>query len=101
MTYIASDPKQVKSKADKKQLREDQQEGDLKWLLDQPQFRRFLWSLIHERCQILRSAASGDAGTQNRDLGRQSVGLELWTLIEAVDPKLIPRMMIEYSESVT
>jgi len=77
----------------------DQQADDLKALLAQPAFRRYVWRLIGERCKLLESPGSNNGSVQSANVGRQDVGRELWAEIEAVDPRLIPQMMIEHFEA--
>jgi hypothetical protein len=82
---------------EKRQL--EQQAEDLKALLEQPAFRRYLWRLIGERCKLLESPGSNNGSVQSWNVGRQDVGRELWAEIEAVDPLIIPKMMVETYEA--
>jgi hypothetical protein len=94
-----NDPASVgRAKArEKRQL--EQQAEDLKSLLDLVTFRRYLWRLIGERCKLLESPGSNNGSVQSCNVGRQDVGRELWAEIEAVDPALIPQMMLEHLEA--
>lgn len=82
---------------EKRQL--EQQEADLKALLELPAFRRYVWRLIGERCGLLTSPGSNNGSIQSANVGRQDVGRELWSEIEAADPLVIPKMMIEHYEA--
>lgn len=98
--FNAADPKQVKKRTDSAKLRKENQDGDLKWLLDQPQFRRYIWRHMNETCKVVgKSAFSPNGSLQSHDLGMQDVGSALWVEIEAIDPLMIPKMMIEWHEA--
>lgn len=97
--YNAADPRQVKKRADKAKKAAERNDDDLAKLLGQPEFRRFVWSLICERCQIFQSPFNPNGSTQSVNIGRQGVGLELLAEIERVDARLVPQMMIEYAEA--
>lgn len=98
--FRANDPEQVKKRQQKSERIRKAQDDDLSELLKLPGFRRFLWHLIHERCQVMQSPFSPNGSTQTLNIGRQDVGRELWALIERADPAMIPRMMVEYQESL-
>lgn len=77
----------------------EQQVNDLKALLEMPAFRRFVWRLIGERCKLLESPGANNGSVQSVNVGRQDVGRELWVELEAIDPLVIPKMMVEYFEA--
>jgi hypothetical protein len=58
-----------------------------------------MWRLIGERCKLLESPGSNNGSIQSANVGRGDVGRELWAEIEAVDPTLIPKMMLEHYEA--
>lgn len=87
-----------RAKAREKRVLELQAE-DLKALLELPQFRRYVWRLIGERCGLLTSPGSNNGSIQSANVGRQDVGRELWSEIEAADPLVIPKMMVEHYEA--
>lgn len=98
--YRANDPQQVKKRQQKLDRIAEQQQADLRRLLEFIEFRRFMWQLICERCQVMQSPFSPNGSTQTLNIGRQDVGRELWAMLERTDPAVIPRMMIEYQESL-
>ena len=95
-----SDPVQVGRAKAREKLQLERQADDLRQLLELPAFRRYMWRLIGERCGILASPASSNGSLQSWNVGRQDVGRELWAEIEAVDPLLIPKMMLEHHEAL-
>lgn len=97
--FQANDPAQVKKKVDKAKFRREQQEADLKTLLGLAEFRRYIWRHINETCGVMQSPASSNGTIQSGNIGMGDVGRRLWTEIEAVDPMVIPKMMIEYHEA--
>jgi hypothetical protein len=97
--YRANDPKQVEGKKSKLERARKRQEDDFRKLLSQIEFRRWLWTLMNERCQIMVTPYSSNGSAMSHAAGRGDIGRELWAAIEAVDPKLIPQMMLEYAES--
>lgn len=95
----AANEKQVESAKAREKRVLDQQANDLKTLLGLPAFRRYVWRLIGERCKLLESPGSNNGSIQSANVGRSDVGRELWAEIEAVDPLLIPKMMVETFEA--
>lgn len=98
--FRANDPAQVKKRQQKSERIAEHQQADLRKLLEQIEFRRFMWQLICERCQVMQSPFSPNGSTQTLNIGRQDVARELWAMLERADPSVIPRMMIEYQESL-
>jgi hypothetical protein len=98
--YQANDPKQVESKKRKAARIAEQQSADLKLLLTQTEFRRFIWRHVHETCGLLRDPFTANGSVQTYNIGMQAVARILWTEIEAADPEVIPKMMLEYAESL-
>jgi hypothetical protein len=78
----------------------ERQAEELKSLLELPAFRRYMWRLIGERCRLLESPGSNNGSIQSANVGRGDVARELWAEIEAIDPLLIPKMMVEHFESL-
>ncbi len=96
--YNAADPKKVKRREDKAKRERDSSDDDLKALLQLPQFRRFLWRHICGDCQIFQTQFSPNGSLFAHNTGRQSIGLEMLSRVEKIDPALIPQMMMEYAE---
>src|SRR5687768_5046676 len=96
----AADPKSVASAKRKESDRLEQQQLDLKALLKLPEFRRYVWRLIGERCRLMESPGSANGSIQSCNVGRGDVGRELWAEIEQVDPLVIPQMMVEHFEAL-
>lgn len=99
-TYNAADPKQVKERTRKADRQQEHRDDDLRELLKLAAFRRFIWHLICERCQIYTSPFHPNGSTQTLNIGRRDVGLELFATIERIDAALIPQLMNEYRESL-
>lgn len=97
--YSPANPKQVKKRTAEAKRAAERADEDLRELLATPAFRRFIWVLICERCQMFRTPFNPNGSVLNLNVGRQEVGRELFAAIERIDPKLIPQMMIEYSEA--
>lgn len=98
--FRANDPAQVGKRQQKAKLVRENQDADLRTLLTMPEFRRFMWNLIHERCQVMQTPFSPNGSTQTLNIGRSDVGRELWAAIERIDPAVIPKMMVEYRQSL-
>lgn len=99
-TFNAADPAQVKKRQRSAKDQLDQQRDDLRMLLATPEFRRYVWRLIGERCKLLESPGSNNGSIQSANVGRQDVGRELWVEIESVEPLAIPAMMTEHFEAL-
>lgn len=97
--FNSADPAQVKERERSAKDQLKQQQADLRMLLATPEFRRFIWRLIGERCMLLQSPGSNNGSIQSANVGRQDVGRELWVEIESVEPLAIPRMMQEHHEA--
>ncbi len=98
-TYNAANARQVKKRAEAAKLALEKREAEFAELLALPAFRRFLWHHICVRCQIFQSPFNPNGSIQTLNVGRQQVGHELFAEIEKIDPKIIPAMMVEYSQS--
>lgn len=99
MSYNAADPAQVKRAQQKSKDAQDQKRSDLKALLQLPEFRRFIWEVIHEKCKLMVSPFSTNGSAMTHAVGMQELAKQLWTDIEAVEPLAIPKMMTEYYQS--
>jgi hypothetical protein len=95
----ASDPKAVAKAKRKAEEAIEQQRLDLQGLLKLPEFRRYVWRLIGERCKFLESPGSSNGSVQSVNIGRQDVAREVWAEIELADPLAIPTMMRETFEA--
>lgn len=98
--YNAADEKQVRERKRTAKDIQDQQRDDLRRLLDLPEFRRYIWRLIGERCKLLESPGSANGSIQSVNIGRGDVGREIWAEVEATDPLAIPMMMREHHEAM-
>lgn len=98
-THNAANEAQVKKRQQKAKDVAEQQQADLKALLQLAEFRRYVWRLIGERCGLLVSPGSNNGTIQSWNIGRSDVARELWAEIEAVDPLAIPQMMRETWEA--
>lgn len=98
--FNAADPKQVQKREKKAKRQQEDRDADLKELLQLPSFRRWIWNLACDRCQLFQSPFNPNGSTQTLNIGRQDVGRELLAEIERIDPKLVPQIMTEYAESL-
>ena len=98
-TYRANDPQQVETRKQKLQRIADQQQADLQALLQQPEFRRFIWRHMNETAGLLRDPFTSNGSVQTYNIGMQAVARILWAEIEKADAGIIPQMMREYAES--
>lgn len=98
-----ADPKKVKAKADKSKRQQDNRDEDFRWLLAQPQFRRWVWHVIHhtDYCALMQTPWNPNGSTQTLNIGMQEIGRKLHANIERIDARLIPQMMLEYHEAQT
>lgn len=97
--FNAADPKQVKKRTDKAKQRKEQQDKDLKELLELPAFRRYIWRHINETCGVMRDPFSPNGSILNLNVGMQSVGRVMWAEVDQVEAKLIPQIMVEFAEA--
>lgn len=66
--------------------RDKQNKGDLQFLLDRPEFRRFFWRVIQTAGIFARTTDGSDGRNLAFDEGRRSLGLELLEMAEAAQP---------------
>lgn len=99
--YNAADPKQVKKRTDAEKRRNDQLDADLTKLLSMPEFRRYVWRHMHETCGLMQSSFSTNGTIQTANIAKQDVAKALWAEMEASDPKVIPKMMLEWREFIS
>lgn len=100
-TFNAGSVKQVKERNRKIDLRQQQTDQDLRDLLNNPQFRRYIWQVINEKCGLMRTPFNPNGTNQTYFIGRQDVGRELWAELARIDPKVIPQMMLEHHQAQT
>jgi hypothetical protein len=97
--YRANDPRQVNKRKEKAKTEREKQIDELRDLLHNEAFRRYIWRHINETCGVMRSAFSPNGSTQTLNIGMQDAGRRMWAEIEEADPKAIPLMMCEYAEA--
>lgn len=73
-TDLAGEEEREKESAEEKRVRELQEAADLRWLMRQRPFRRFMWKLLDE-CGVYRTSFSRDALVMALLEGRRDVGL--------------------------
>lgn len=95
----AADEKSVREKQRTDKEKREQEQAELKELLQLPAFRRYVWRHINVTCGLLKSASSPNGSVQSQNIGMQDVGRILWIEIEGIDPLLIPQIMTEYHEA--
>lgn len=97
--FNAADTAQVNARKRTAKESADRNQADLRTLLKQPEFRRYIWRHMNETCGLLRSASNPNGSVQSTNLGMQDVARVLWAEIEAADAMAIPAIMVEYHES--
>ncbi len=97
--FQAGDPEQVRKRERKYDDQRAQEIDELRYLLKQPEFRRFIWRHINATCGLLRSPFSPNGNTQTLNIGMQDVGRQLWAELEEAAAKSIPLLMAEYTEA--
>lgn len=97
--YRANDPQAVKKRQTKAKTAHELQVDEIRALLKNESFRRFVWRYINETCGVMRSPFSPNGSTQTLNIGMQDAGRKLWAEIEEADPNAIPLMMCEYAEA--
>ena len=98
--YRANDPAQLKKRRDRDKFSKEQRDKDLAELLAMPQFRRYVWGLMYERCGLMQEPFNPNGSVQSYNAGMQAVAKMLWVEIESVNPKLIPQMMLEHQAMI-
>lgn len=98
-TPNAADPEQVKDRKRTAKQQADLQAADLRVLLAMPEFRRYAWRHMTDTCGLLQSSASPNGSVQSINIGMQDVARKLWAEIEAIDPLVIPQMMVEHHKA--
>lgn len=78
-------------------IRQDQSTLDLDAVLQTPQGRRVLLSIL-ERCGLYRGAFTGEADATSFRLGEQNIGLWLIAQIEHVGPTEYPKLLLEAAQ---
>lgn len=78
----------------KKRARRAAELEDVKWLLQSPQGRRFIWRLL-EKAGIYRSTFTGSAPHDAFAEGIRSVGLMVIADVFAADPDAYTKMLKE------
>lgn len=58
--------------------------------------RVIFWML--EQCAIYRDPFSGDDAATNYTIGRQAAGRMLISMLESIDPRLYPRLLLDIAE---
>ncbi|WP_338505148.1 hypothetical protein VRC35_11235 [Erwinia aphidicola] len=75
----------------------EQQEDDLRFVMQAPQGRRFVWGLL-SGAGVFQSSFTGDNNATNFNEGRRSEGLRLFTAVMATCPDLYLTMANEASK---
>jgi hypothetical protein len=72
--YNTDNPVHVKERKTKAQLTRQQELEDLRLLMTDQRFRRFMWQLL-SRCRIYQLSYTGDAALTNFNEGMRQIGL--------------------------
>ena len=88
------DQKQVKKAKKKQKLQNQIEREELKALLKDPTFRRFLWRFM-ERCGIYHTTFTGESLSSAFEEGKRQIGLWTVTEIFSADVRAYGLMMAE------
>ena len=66
-------------------------------LLSTEEGKRVVFWLL-EMAGVYRDAFSGDAAATNYTLGQQSIGRRILTELNAIDPRIYPRLLLDIAE---
>jgi hypothetical protein len=91
--YDAGDIAAVSKKKSKKELIQEREEAELKWVLSDPKGRAVMWRLV-ARCGVYQDSFTGNSTTFYKE-GRRSVGLETIVEIDHTDKNAYATMRIE------
>ena len=81
----AVDKQDIKENEQHRKMREQQLKADMLLLCKQPAFLRFYGHLLHES-KFMGACFDTNGSWTNFNLGRRELGLELFGLIESVNP---------------
>lgn len=81
----SADESQVKAREQLQKNSREQAIADMKHMLSQPQFRRFMGSIIRD-CRLYRTSFTGNNSEMYYLEGQRSIGLKLKDLIDASEP---------------
>lgn len=73
-TYDADNPEHVKERKSSARLVRQQELDDLRLLMTDARFRRFMWQLL-SRCRIYQLSYTGDAAQTHFHEGMRQIGL--------------------------
>lgn len=96
VTANAADAGQVKEARRRERDQLKQETDDLRWLLDQPQFRRFVWRYLGW-CRVFESIFEQSSKIYF-NAGVQDVGHKLMAEVTAASPEAFLQMMQENKE---
>lgn len=70
-----------------------------KAVLDTPQGKRVLFWVL-EQAAIYRDAYSGESAPTNYMLGQQAIGRRLIGVLDEIDPRAYPRLLLEVADLI-
>ena len=92
MTYDASNPDDVRRAKEE----ESDRERDLAWIMSKPRGRRWLYTMIFDRCHARNiSHVAGDAMSTAFNEGARAIGVSLEQDMMDTDIKLYMTMLLE------
>jgi len=92
----AADESQVNNAKIKKQLLDDQNHNDLKFILDSAQGRRYIWRVL-ERCGVFKSSFVTSSEIYFNE-GKRDIGLKILAEIMECDPQAYLKMATNKDE---
>lgn len=87
-------PKREREAQARREMMKARHDEDLRNLMEQPAFRRFLYRLCFDTCRMLADSFTGNSETFHRE-GRRSVGVYMWGEASRVSPKNIVHTLSE------
>jgi hypothetical protein len=96
VAYDAGDRSHVAERQKRRRFAAGREDGDLVWLMNQREGRRFLWRLL-QSCHLYETSFTGTNATFFRE-GERNVGLQVLLDVIRLCPELHARMMAESKE---
>lgn len=95
----AADQEQVRKAGRRVKQGQRQADADLRWLMSEPQGRRFMFGLLHA-AGIFSLSFTGDNNRTNFNEGQRNVGLKYMAAIDRACPELYGVMVQENTPEI-
>jgi len=94
--YDAGDETQVKEKKTKATLEKEREQEELRQLLEDKKFRKFVWKVLSE-CGVYQEAFTGNSHTFYNE-GKRKIGVWLIAQLISSSPKSYVQLQLENIE---